>query len=304
MPNIWTHMLFCEDVVDTIDNPTPFFQHEAYMKLGAQGPDPFFYHNFWPWVKDHSVGEIGTALHTRKCGDFLIDLITAATNMDSHVKAYVFGFATHHILDRNAHPYIHYRAGYEGNKHQELEVLIDTVMMEKFHNMKTWKAHVFKEIDVGFSLDKDIIELLHSTIKKHYPEVVKESNVYIQKSYRDMKLALKILSDPYGWKNKLLKSLVSSFSHQPINNDIDYLNEKEVTWNHPATNEPSSQSFMELYENSRAEGIEILNVVLLFWRNPTDERKHQLRNLIGDLSYDTGKPLELNLSNKYSDPIV
>ncbi|WP_430787863.1 zinc dependent phospholipase C family protein [Virgibacillus flavescens] len=304
MPNIWTHMLFCEEVVDTINNPTPFFQHEAYMKLGAQGPDPFFYYNFWPWNKDESVSAIGMALHTKKCGEFLLDLVISAANMDSKVKAYVFGFVTHHILDRNTHPYIHYRAGYEGSKHQELEVKIDTVMMDKFHNMKTWKAHVHKEIDVGYTLDKEIKQLLQSKIKKHYPEVCPDSASYIQKSYRDMKLALKILSDPYGWKNVLLKSLISSYSHQPIKNNVDYLNEKENTWHHPATNEPSSQSFLELYEIGRAEGIEILSEILAYWDNPLHSKEEQIKTLIGNISYDTGKPLELNLRNKYSEPIV
>ncbi|MFD1037641.1 zinc dependent phospholipase C family protein [Virgibacillus byunsanensis] len=303
MPNIWTHMLFCEDVVDTIENPNPFTQLETYMNLGAQGPDPFFYYNFWPWIKDEPVHEIGMKLHTKHCGDFLIDLISSAKNMDSHVQAYVFGFVTHHILDRNAHPYIHYRAGYEGSNHQKLEVLIDTAMMEKYHNLKTWKAPVYKEIDVGFSLNRDIIDLLHTTIKRHYPEVKRESTEYIQKAYRDMKLALKLLSDPYGWKNSMFKSVISSYSHRPIKDNVDYLNEKEKTWYHPATNEPCSKSFLQLYEQGRAEGIEILSEVLEYWN--TNERTSKfLSDLIGSISYDTGKQLALNLSNKYSDAIV
>lgn len=304
MPNIWTHMLFCEEVVDTINDPTPFFQHETYMKLGAQGPDPFFYYNFWPWNKDESVSAIGMALHTRNCGAFLLDLIISAADMESCVKAYVFGFVTHHVLDRNAHPYINFRAGYTGNKHQELEILIDTVMMDKFHNMTTWNAHVHKEIDVGYSLDKGIIDLLYAKIKKYYPDVAKDSGAYIQKSYRDMKLALRLLSDPYGWKNVILKPLISSFSHQPIKSSVDYLNESQTTWHHPATNEPSSQSFLNLYQIGRAEGIEITGEVLSYWNNPTEEKVKHLENLIGNISYDTGKPLELNLENKYSEPIV
>ncbi len=59
-----------------------------------------------------------------------MDLIERAKNRDDQVRAFVFGFITHHILDRNTHPYIHYRAGYEGNDHQKLEVFIDTLMME------------------------------------------------------------------------------------------------------------------------------------------------------------------------------
>ncbi len=304
MPNIWTHMLFCEDVMDTIKNPYPFTQYEVYMKLGAQGPDPFFYYNFWPWIKKEPVHDIGMILHKENCGAFLMDLIEQAKDMDGYVQAYVFGFVTHHILDRNAHPYIHYRAGYEGSNHQKLEVLIDTLMMEKFHNLKTWKAPVYKEIDIGHSLNEVITNLLHSTIKRHYPEVSRNSTSYIQKAYRDMKLALKLLADPYGWKNVLLKPLIASYSHQPVKDNVDYLNLQHTTWYHPATNDPSSQSFIDLYEQGRTEGIEIMTEVLSFWQSRDDFARSKLGELIGNVSYDTGKPLEQNLENKYSEPIV
>lgn len=63
MPNIWTHILFCEDMADSIKDPNPFSKNEAYMKLGAQGPDPFFYYRFWPWIKEERVHDIGTAFN-------------------------------------------------------------------------------------------------------------------------------------------------------------------------------------------------------------------------------------------------
>lgn len=304
MPNIWTHILFCEDVVDAVKKPYPFSQYETFMKLGAQGPDPFFYYNFWPWIKDEPVHEVGMALHTQKCGDFLMDLIISAKKMEAQVQAYVIGFVTHHVLDRNTHPYIHYRAGYAGSNHQRLEIMIDTCMMEKFHNLKSWKAPAYKEIDVGRSLNKDVTTLLHETIKKHYPELNRETPEYIQKAYKDMKLACKILSDPYGWKNTLLQSLISPYSHQPIKNKVDYLNLNQETWHHPATNEPCNKSFLELYDKARAEGIAILMEVQNYWSNAVDESEEILRGLIANISYDTGKPLDLNLENVYSDPIV
>ncbi|SES69145.1 Zinc dependent phospholipase C [Oceanobacillus limi] len=302
MPNIWTHMLFCEDVVDSIGKPNPFPANEKFMNLGAQGPDPFFYHNFWPWIKEDAVQEVGLKLHQEQCGSFLLDLITAAKSLNDHVRAYVFGFVTHHILDRNTHPYIHYRAGYEGNKHQKLEVIIDTIMMEKDKNLKTWKVPVYKEINVGSSLHDDIVHLLDKTIKRHYNNV-KLDETDINKAYQDMKLALKILADPYGWKNLLLKSMISSFSHRPLKDQEDYLNINKDTWYHPATKEPSTKSFIDLYEQGRIEAIEITSSILSYWNDDNVTENH-LYDLIGDISYDTGKPLELHLENRYSDPIV
>ncbi|MEC5423715.1 zinc dependent phospholipase C family protein [Virgibacillus sp. C22-A2] len=304
MPNIWTHILFCEDVVDAVKKPYPFSQYETFMKLGAQGPDPFFYYNFWPWIKKEPVNDVGAALHTKHCGDFLMDLILSARGMSGQVQAYVFGFITHHVLDRNTHPYIHYRAGYEGSNHQKLEVVIDTLMMEKYHNLKTWKAPVYKEIDVGMSLNNEINLLLHEKIQKHYPELNRKTPEYIQKAYRDMKLALRILADPYGWKNVLLKSLISSYSHQPVKDETDYLNLKQTTWHHPATNEPRNESFVDLYKKGRAEGIEILSEVQRYWQDGNQDAEQRISKLVGNISYDTGKPLSLNLNNKYSDSII
>lgn len=304
MPNIWTHMLFCEDLIDTIGNPNSFSKHEALMKLGAQGPDPFFYHHFWPWLKESHVNKIGSLLHTQECGPVIMEMIQKAKNKDKPVQAYVFGFVTHHILDRNAHPYINYRAGYEGSNHQKLEVCIDTTLMEKYHNLKTWKVPVYKEINVGRTMNKDAAQLLHHTIKTFFPALPFDNPCYIQKAYQDMKFALKLLADPYGWKNIFLKSFISSYSHQPIKDEVDYLNLNHTTWYHPATNTPSTDSFLDLYEQAKLEGIEIMSEVIRFWAGNEVTPNEQLQKLVGNISYDTGLPLKMKLTNQYCDPIV
>lgn len=305
MPNIWTHILFCEEVSDAIKQPYPFSQTESYMKLGAQGPAPFFYYNFWPWADKAFGRKIGMALHTRWGGKFLMDLIIKAKDKSPEARAYVFGFITHHILDRNTYPYIHYHAGYERSNHQKLEMLIDTSMMEKYHNLKTWKTPVYKEIDVGRKLNGDICSFLHESIQKHYPDLeLGSSPKYIQKAYKDMRCALRILSDPYGWKKILLKPFISSYSPQPIEDDVDYLNLKNRTWHHPITNEPSEKSFVELYEKSRTEGIQILTEVQHYWQDDYEGAKENIHKLIGKISCDTGLPMELQLNNKQSAPIL
>ncbi|WP_405103337.1 zinc dependent phospholipase C family protein [Oceanobacillus sp. FSL H7-0719] len=303
MPNIWTHILFCEEVVDAVPKLHPFSQHENYMKLGAQGPDPFFYYNFWPWVKEEPVHEVGTALHTEHCGTFLMELIENAKDSCNEVKAYVVGFITHHVLDRNTHPYIYYRAGYEESNHQLLETAIDTLMMEKYHNLKTWKTPVYKEIDLGRKLDSNIVFLLFHAINKFFPKFNSKNDAYIQKAYRDMLLALRLLADPTGIKNRLIGSLISAYSHQPIKDHIDYLNLNKLSWKHPATNELSDKSFIDLYNESRVEGIDIITEVQNYWNQGSQYSKQKLEKLIGNISYDTGTDLEQQLENKYSSPI-
>src|SRR5699024_11495826 len=108
------------------------------------------------------------------------------------LRAYVFGFISHYLLDRNTNPYIDYLASHKGIDRRKIKLNIDTLIMERTHNLKTWKAPVFKEIDVGFRLNQDIVLLLHQLISKHYPEFEQDSQGYIKKAYSDMKRALKL----------------------------------------------------------------------------------------------------------------
>ncbi|QDP39699.1 zinc dependent phospholipase C family protein [Radiobacillus deserti] len=304
MPNIWTHMLFCDELLETIKEPA-CVEYETYLNLGAQGPDPFFYHNFLPWKKEKKVNHIGTLLHTERCGEFLLYLIQNAPQHGEKAKAYVLGFVTHHILDRNTHPYIHYRAGYKGNKHQYLEVIIDTIMMKRIRNQDTWRFPVYKEIDVGSKLDDKVHQLIKEAIRIHFPEAIKNlPSEFVQDSYRDMKRALRIVSDSTGIKHIFLSSFISSFSHRPIREGKDYLGEEGSTWYHPATNEPSTKSFLDLYEEAKIEGTDILIALLQYWDRPSDDQFAKLNTLLDDISYDTGTPVSMRHKPIYSDPIV
>lgn len=306
MPNIWTHILFCEEVLEGLENSAQFTNEwKNYLNLGAQGPDPFFYHNFLPWKKDTRVNLVGEYLHKEQCGPFLMDLIKDGMKLSTNSKAYILGFVTHHILDRNTHPYIHYHAGYENNNHQRLEVIIDTIMMKESRNVNTWKVPVYKEINIGPRLDEEINSLLEKSIEKYYGnKLTNLPEQYIQASYSQMKSALRILFDPYKWKNTLFATLVSAFSHQPLKDEKDYLNEEKRTWRHPATNEPQNDTFLSLYEQAKKEGIEVIQAVLSYWKNPNEANEKHLKTLIDNISYDTGKPVSENLEVRYAEPIV
>ncbi|MFP3490349.1 hypothetical protein R0K20_22385, partial [Staphylococcus sp. SIMBA_130] len=81
----------------------------------------------------------------------------------------------------------------------------------------------------------------------------------INQSYRDMVLALKLLFDPHGWKNQLLKKQVSSFSYRKQIGDEDYLNREGTPWIHPAVkDEESTATFEELLEQAKEEATNIL----------------------------------------------
>ncbi|MFD1452030.1 MULTISPECIES: zinc dependent phospholipase C family protein [Oceanobacillus] len=304
MPNIWTHIFFAEDACNSLSYDIPDSPDRNALFLGAQGPDPFFYYRFWPWLSGQKAGhDIGNALHTKECGPFLLYLIEKANRQPDEVKAYVIGFITHHFLDRHTHPYIHYRAGYQGSKHQLLETIIDTKMALKHRQKEIWKHPVFEEIYLGEMLSPAILHLLDEAIRKVYPDLSFQTNT-VQTAYQDMITAQKLFSDPSGLKNKLLKPFIRSYSHQPADEYVDYLNEGKTSWVHSATGELYEESFEELYTDALNDVVSVLPLAFDYWNEAEESTKKQLIRRIDNISYDTGTHLADHFTNRFSAPIV
>ncbi|WP_408009470.1 zinc dependent phospholipase C family protein [Pseudalkalibacillus sp. A8] len=307
MPNVWTHIYFGEVLLERTGILKLNDNTEPYFNFGTQGPDPFFYHNFWPW-RSTPVTEVGDRIHHEHCGEFLIKLIDYTKDRldDEKLTVFTTGFITHHILDRNTHPYINYRSGTEGNRHQKLEIIIDTLMMKKHKNIETWKTPVYKKLAIGKTLHESIDTMLKDTIKSTFPGLhEKMPNGYVQQSYHHMKKALRVLFDPSGWKNKLLKERIDPFSYQKHIDDIDYLNESKTPWVHPAqADERHEESFIELFELTIDEGTEVLTLLKGYWFENDLEKYDQLREKLGNVCYDVGKDLSLRLENKHYEPIL
>ena len=51
------------------------------------------------------------------------------------------------------------------------------------------------------------------------------------------------------------------------------------------------------------EAVEVITEIIRYWKEEHSSI-HNLKTLIGDISYDTGKPVELGLENKYYDAII
>ena len=304
MPNIWTHIFFAEDACHSLSYDIHHSPYKHALFLGAQGPDPFFYYRFWPWLSTQKTGhDIGNALHTKECGSFLMHLIEKANKQSEETKAYVTGFITHHFLDRHTHPYIHYRAGYQGSKHQALETIIDTKIALKHRQMEIWKHPAYAEIYVGKTLPPAILYLLDEAIRKFYPDLSFQTTD-IQTAYQDMITAQKLFSDPSGLKNKLLKPFIHSYSHQRTDEYADYLNEEKTPWVHSATGEIHEESFEKLYADALHDVVSVLPLVTDYWNELEESTKKQLIRRIGNISYDTGTPLADHYINRFSAPII
>lgn len=300
MPNLWTHILFAEEIAKKSNIDTSEFRNA--FRFGAQGPDPFFYYNFWPWLKDKSVTRIGGKIHTEHCGEFLIEMLKLVREKnDQLAKYYALGFIAHHVLDRNAHPYIIYKSGEEGNKHQVLETTLDTILAQEYLGIETWTTPIYKEIYLGESLPNSINSLIVTLLK----QVHKLSGVdnLFNHSYQQMQKALKVLYDPMGYKNLVLGKMISPYSHQKTFPDRDYLNLMHKEWYHPADLAiKSTESFYDILARAEEEGTKIFSAIDNYFNG--ENNLEAVKALIGDISYESGLPCGTKYELKYFDPIV
>lgn len=302
MPYAWTHILFGNHLIRQTQLPEP--KNRPLFQLGCQGPDFFFFHRFWPWIKDKRGSVLGNLFHTRHCGPVLVDLIIAAKQVPS-IRDYVAGFITHHILDRTTHPYIHYRAGYKKFKHQQLEVTIDTLVAKNLNNLEAWRSPLAPEIDVGYELPMELVEQMHQIACKHYPDAAQTFQPHeYSEAYHDMKKALSLFFDPSGVKLLLTFGFIRPFRHSRRIPARDFLNINQTTWVHPALPEEKyKESFWDLWEMAMDDGTAILPQVYAYWEK--EERSREaLLEMIGNRSYDHGKDCTLPLKLQLADPLV
>ncbi len=301
MPYAWTHLTFGHQLLAEANLPSP--KDKYLFQLGCQGPDFFFFHYFWKLHKQNVGAELGELFHNQHCGAVLVELIEAVRTTPS-LKEYVMGFITHYILDSFTHPYIHYRAGYKKFKHQKLEVIIDTLVAKKVHQVETWRTPLTPEIDIGH-LPEELVQLFHQIVQKYYPQMGTRFSIHhYDQAYQHMKKAFSLFYDPSGIKELFTFGLITPFRHKKKFPSFDYLNEEHRIWRHPADlDETSKASFWDLWKDALQEGKRVLPAIVAYWQSGK-RMESPLLTLVQNRSYDHGKDCSLQLERRYSDPIV
>ncbi len=319
MPNIWMHLEYGQVLAEQFADQFPFLgglkERPELYQLGCQGPDLLLYHSFLPWKKDTGALRLGDLMHSVHCGPVLLELWQKIRSLPppdlAETQQYFLGFLTHHLLDRNLHPYINWKAGYKHRNHQRFEIVLDTVFMQRLKQIDTWRIAAWKKIHVGSRLPHTVHTLLHETAAAWYPETKGLPDEIWQEAYLDMVLAHKCLYDPKGWKKSLLRGKARHHFYQPLSprdEQLDYLNEKHAEWRHSALySEVRTESVWELWEQALAEGRSVLQA-LADWLNskvPAEAARalEQFKRVLGNRSYDTGKDCSSNLKNQFAEPI-
>lgn len=133
MPTTYAHYRFGKNGLNlfTIEDRQAVEYYRPLYDIGEQGPDIFFYYK--PWQKNY-VNETGHAMHKSPMMDFLKRAKTAydKTKHKDAIKAYVFGFTGHFLLDSFCHTYIEEKLEADPlATHNQIESELDRALMER-----------------------------------------------------------------------------------------------------------------------------------------------------------------------------
>lgn len=268
MPAAISHYLLARKVMDdpSFDSGKSFCEN-AFL-WGAQGPDFFFTHRFFPWQKGNSLKEIGDWLHrTRpsKIFDFAQEYENGERGNDTSLS-YILGFLCHYALDSVAHPFVNYSA-------EMLHELVKPSTLETCHNEVEANLDVIllryerAELPSDFSLKRAIPkdELVRREMTAFYQPLlerlygIKAPEDAIAQAVDDCRTAFGLMTDRTTLKKKILlrveKGKVPSLSchvrSMTEETDFDYSNVLHREWQWPMdTGELRTESYFDLYEQA------------------------------------------------------
>ncbi|NOV02972.1 zinc dependent phospholipase C family protein [Paenibacillus planticolens] len=310
MPNIWTHLLFGQELMSQLGH-APMLndkQIRNVFSLGCQGPDFLFYHHFLPWEKDKTLNQLGSLMHTKMCGPFLGDLLRQVQGRGLYNPAvvYVLGFITHHILDRNMHPYVFYKSGFKKWDHQRFEIIMDTLILKRKRGLETWKTPVWKEIYVGETLPLGVASALANAAANNYPDLAASiTEKDWNDAYFDMIKAQRLFHDPKGIKRVLTFGKIAPLVYAKRVAPLDYLNEANTIWNCPTSLEETyTHSIWDLWGIAMADGETVLRAAIQVLQRGTAEDFQAFLAVLGNRSYETGKDCDSPLQITHVKPMI
>jgi hypothetical protein len=130
MPAVYAHYLFGKKVFRALPKEEKQLirkERDAYL-LGLHGPDLLFY--YYPICKNR-INQQGVRLHKELAADFFDRGHTLYDQKkDETLRAYLYGFLCHFILDSECHPYVQYYMEEKHLGHLEIETELDRYLMK------------------------------------------------------------------------------------------------------------------------------------------------------------------------------
>ncbi|WP_423363111.1 zinc dependent phospholipase C family protein [Mycoplasma sp. P36-A1] len=210
MPAIATHYFFALDVYDKLNKQTKIkiIEHFDEYKIGAQGPDIFFYYK--PIGYKNDIRAYGQKLHHSPALNFIKTALDNVKENNSELGlSYLLGLISHFCLDSSFHKVINKEA-YNFDLHMILEKELDRYYIYKKTNISPLKFKRYLLVDYNNNY-------YHSFLKYIYPEVNPDISY---DAIKEMYEINKLLYSPNGIKKEAFKIVFKGIKAVPY----DYSN--------------------------------------------------------------------------------
>ena len=269
MPACLTHYQFARKGLTELPAQDKENLNSCAFYWGAQGPDFFFCHRYFPWMKGKSLKEYGNKLHGTKPSltfsalrDFLV------RHSDPVYRSYVMGFLCHYALDSTAHPYINAFAEtllrerpYETHTtlHGEIEAALDAIVLRRETGLLPNEVNLKHMFPKNEAVQRRIAKLFRHVLFEVYHVDVKEEELL--RATRDAHFVFACLTDRTTLKKKLFDALEKGKPHYVSSHivpmtetaDIDYANLQGEEWK--SGEGTSQQSFFDLFEEAMGKAV-------------------------------------------------
>jgi hypothetical protein len=313
MADFLTHILMSDDVLERIESRRVLEgiqKHRALYRLGAQGPDPLFFYNFFPGGGKGQLNELGHTMHRQRTGDFLKMGFSRLQDLSwdqewMELAAYLSGFICHYTLDRMIHPYVCWAERnwiwsvdglFVRTTHHAVEMSLDVLFWKERRLSRACKVKTRKLVDIGRNWPASVEGFLLDAFATIYR--VRTDRKGLAKVLRDFYRGHDLLYDPRGWKKRLvgwLDSFTGGGIRPPkvpyparLDETVDWANKKRRTWTHPFKgDEKHRESVDEILARASFEAANHINgffAAIL--------RGEPIGGFFPNISYNTGLPCE------------
>lgn len=276
MPAALSHFLLAERLRKTEGIALQSSSIPAFL-WGAQGPDFFYCHRFFPWQKGESLQKCGTWFHESAPCQLLETMRDYdKQSKDPLVHAYILGFLSHYTLDSVGHPFIRYGAhmlhtlvepSTEDTCHHAVESMLDVILLRYERSALPTEIRLKKLVPKDMAVYRAIAGLYQNLIFLLYEKQMDLS--MLEQCLRDCRTAFGWMTDrttlKKQWvirrekkKNKppFLSCHIRSMTEE---DEFDYANILRGEWQWPLGNGPvRTESFFELFDQAEKQSLSLI----------------------------------------------
>ena len=280
LPDFWTHIIAGKEMVTSSRQDLlrkSMEKAKTSFNFGCQGPDFLFYNLLNPL--DGPM--LGKKMHKKKLGKSVIQAARfGKQNSSSQLRAYLIGFITHILVDRDLHPFILARSP-DYTTHKKLENELDVFLVQHFLGLDLQEINTFQQIEFAEEIPAEITDFFQYLSAQVYDNPRGEKALTYSYSY--FKLLQSLLNGPGNIRRAAIKA-----ANFVIPYDLDTLMYGEggnMLWLE------EKRRFLHHYQQTTLRGSQILNFIGNYWRGVNSEQA--LEFFLANLDFEEPKEAEI-----------